>query len=137
MTHRQLAIPIKRSEKYINTIPHEFDIISHFDMSSSTIKFIPGRKKGSHNVLYYCQLYHLNRKKNERTCWKCNKCRSRLTLVLDTFLTDTPHLHDPQPADVAVHRSKTTLKNLASHRLEDSHHLDQKTLQESSEVGEV
>ena len=56
-------------------------------MSTSTIEFFPGRKKGSRNVLYDGHLYHLIRKKNERTYWKCNKCKSRLTLVHDTFLT--------------------------------------------------
>ena len=86
MTHRKLVISIKKSEKYINTRPSELDI-SHFDMSTSTIEFFPGRKKGSRNVLYDGHLYHLIRKKNERTYWKCNKCKSRLTLVHDTFLT--------------------------------------------------
>ena len=56
-------------------------------MSTSTIEFFPGRKKGSRNVLNDGHLYHLIRKKNERTYWKCNKCKSRLTLVHDTFLT--------------------------------------------------
>ena len=34
-----------------------------------SIDFIPGRKKGSRNVLYNGHLYHLNRKKDDKTYW--------------------------------------------------------------------
>ena len=60
-------------------------------MSSSSFEFISGRNKGSCNVLYDGHLYHLNRKKDDKTYWKCNKCKSRLTLVQDTFRSATPH----------------------------------------------
>ena len=59
-------------------------------MSSSSIEFIPGKKKNSRNVIYDGHLYHLNRKKDEKTYWKCKKCKSRVTLVQDTFRAATP-----------------------------------------------
>ncbi|XP_063682933.1 uncharacterized protein LOC134817602 [Bolinopsis microptera] len=83
-------------------------------MSSSSIEFIPGRKKGSRNVLYDGHLYHLNRKREDKTYWKCNKCKSRLILVQDTFCSAAPHDHESQPAEIAAHRSKSKMKTLAA-----------------------
>ncbi|XP_063682155.1 uncharacterized protein LOC134817012 [Bolinopsis microptera] len=83
-------------------------------MSSSSIEFIPGRKKGSRNVLYDGHLYHLNRKREDKTYWKCNKCKSRLILVQDTFCSAAPHDHESQPAEIAAHLSKSKMKTLAA-----------------------
>ena len=86
-------------------------------MSSTTtshvVDFIPGRK-GGRNALYDGHIYSLNVKRNEKTYWRCNKCPARMTLCNDTYVNSSAHSHDPQPADVQVHRAKVDLKRLAS-----------------------
>ena len=101
-------------------------------MSSSSIEFIPGRKKGSRNVLYDGHLYHLNRKKDEKTYWKCNKCKSRVTLVQDTFRAATPRPSWPRSSTIGT----TSTPPLYSHDSWNHHEASQMLLPRSSNVAE-
>ena len=84
---------------------------------TSTITFIPGRTTGSRNVIHDGYRYCLDKKRDEKTYWRCTDktCSGRLNLVNDTTVTSTkPHSHPPTPAENSVFKAKQGLKRKAS-----------------------
>ena len=75
-----------------------------------TIEFITG-KWGGQNARY---VFHVNRRKDDRTYWRCNKCPARLITEAGSYVSSTPHNNDPQPADVQIQRAKVSTKKMAS-----------------------
>ena len=80
----------------------------------SSIEFTTSRT-GKQNVIYNGYILNLNRRRNDRSYWRCNapNCSGRLTLVNDTVANSSDHNHSPPTADITVHRAKTTLKSHA------------------------
>ena len=79
----------------------------------STIEFIAG-KRGNQNAINEGYVFHVNRRKDDRTNWRSNKCPARLITEAGSYVSSTPHNHDPQPADVQIQRAKVTMTNMAS-----------------------
>ena len=76
----------------------------------STIEFITG-KRGGQNAI---NEGYVNRRKDDRTYWRCNKCPARLITEAGSYVSSRPHNHNPQPADVQIQRAKVSMKNMAS-----------------------
>ena len=69
---------------------------------TSNINFVPGRIKGSRNVIHEGHRYCLDKKRDDKTYWRCSlkTCSGRLNLLADTTVTGTkPHTHPPTPAE--------------------------------------
>ena len=84
---------------------------------TSTINFVPGRTKGSRNVIHEGHRYCLDKKRDDKTYWRCSlkTCSGRLNLLADTTVTGTkPHTHPPTPAENSVHTAKQSLKRKAA-----------------------
>ena len=78
-----------------------------------TVAFVPGRKSGKANAIYKGHRYILNRKRKDRSYWKCalwyKGCKGRLVLggnnELDSnkVMYSTEHENDVQHAEISVH----------------------------------
>ena len=82
-----------------------------------TITFVPGRTTGSRHVIHDGYRYCLDKKRDEKSYWRCTTktCAGRLSLVDDTTVTSTkPHSHPPTPAANSVHTAKQNMKRKAS-----------------------
>ena len=93
---------------------------------TSTISFVPGRTARSRNVIHEGYRYCLDRKRDEKSYWKCvdKTCSGRLSLVDDTTVTSTkPHMHPTTPAENSVHCAKQTMKQKAASTDHPTKHL--------------
>ena len=84
---------------------------------TSTILFVPGRTSRSRHVLHDGFRFCLDKKRDEKSYWRCvvEGCSGRLSLLDDTTVTSSkPHTHPPTPAENSVHVAKQTLKRKAA-----------------------
>ena len=84
---------------------------------ANNIHFVPATKKGHENPVLNGFRYVLDRKRDDKSYWKCCRhkslsCKARIT-TMDKQLTSTipNHCHDPEPAETAVHVAKQSLKS--------------------------
>ena len=85
--------------------------------SSSPVEFVPG-KRGKPNALWDGQRYLLDRKRGDKSYWKCTLyhqgCTGRLVLSNNVVSRSTSHNHDEQNVEIVVHKSKQKLKKTAT-----------------------
>ena len=84
---------------------------------SSTITFISGRTSGPRNVIHDGYRFCLDKKRDDKTYWRCtDKTYSgRLNLMNDTAVTNSkPHPHPLTPAANSVYTAKQNMKRKAS-----------------------
>ena len=80
---------------------------------TSTVSIVPGRTSRSRNVIHEGYRYCLDRKRSEKSYWKCvdKTCPGRLTLLDDTTVTNMKqHSHPATPAANSVHNAKQEMK---------------------------
>ena len=83
---------------------------------SSTITFISGRTSGPRHVIHDGYRYCLDKKRDDKTYWRCTDktCSGRLNLMKDTTVTNSkPHPHPPIPAANSVYTAKQNMKRKA------------------------
>ena len=86
--------------------------------SVSSVEYTIG-KRGKQNAILDGFIYHLDRRRDERSYWKCNlrannNCTGRLVLNGDICINTPHHNHLPMPAEIQVHKAKVSLKNRAA-----------------------
>ena len=110
----------------VNSRMHVAKISQPFINMTSTISIVPGRTSRSRNVIHEGYRYCLNRKRSEKSYWKCvdKTCPGRLTLLDDATVTSTKiHTHPPTPAANSVHIAKQKLKQKAASTDHPTKHL--------------
>ena len=86
--------------------------------STSSVEFVSG-KKGKPNAVVDGHRYTLDRRRNEKSYWRCTlrnqECCGRLVLKDDSLVTNAPtHNHGAQQVEITVHKSKQKLKTSAA-----------------------
>ena len=83
---------------------------------SSTPTLVPGRSNAKQNVLHESFRYTLNKRRGERSYWRCvdKLCPGKINLKDDSIVVSTaPHNHLPTPAENSIHIAKQHLKQRA------------------------
>ena len=84
------------------------EALSNINMSS-TVTFISWRTSGSRNFIHDGYRYCLDKKRDDKTYWRCTDktCPGRLNLMNDTTVTSMePHSHPLTPAANSIHTAK-------------------------------
>ena len=87
---------------------------------SSTPTFVPARSNAKQNVLHESFRYSLNKRRGERSYWRCvdKLCPGKINLKDDSVVVSTaPHNHLPTPAENSIHIAKQHMKQKHASRM--------------------